>query len=98
MLESCSVRSPSGRASGINSRNIIDHLLRIDSRNQYVFYYRDREFLGRYAGHPNVRERFILAPNKAIWDQICIPRAAHEAGSAFHRPYRRVFRCRWHAI
>lgn len=27
---------------GIYTRNIIDHLLRIDSRNQYVFYYRDR--------------------------------------------------------
>src|SRR4051794_41343703 len=63
---------------GIYTRNIVDHLLRIDSRNQYVFYYRDPEFLGRYAAHANVRERFIPAANKAIWDQISVPRAAHK--------------------
>src|SRR5689334_4298386 len=63
---------------GIYTRNIIDQLLRIDSRNQYFLYYRDRQFLGRYADRANVRERFIPAANKAVWDQINVPRAAHD--------------------
>jgi glycosyltransferase involved in cell wall biosynthesis len=61
---------------GIYTRNIMDHLLELDHRNEYVLYYRDPEFIGRYAGRPNVRERYIPGRSKAVWDQIRIPRAA----------------------
>src|SRR5512146_3237494 len=61
---------------GIYTRNLVDQLLRIDQRNQYILYYRDAEFLGRYGDRPHVRERFLPGRNKAVWDQIRIPRAA----------------------
>lgn len=61
---------------GIYTRNVVDQLLRIDRRNDYVLYYRDAEFLGRYGTHPNVRERFLPSRSKAVWDQVRVPRAA----------------------
>jgi glycosyltransferase involved in cell wall biosynthesis len=65
---------------GIYTRNVMDHLVELDRRNEYVLYYRDPELIGRYAGRPNVRERLIPGRNKAVWDQIRIPRAAREDG------------------
>jgi glycosyltransferase involved in cell wall biosynthesis len=61
---------------GIYSQNVLDHLLQLDKKNEYVLYYRNPKFLGRYAGHRNVTEKVVVAPNKAIWDQVRIPREA----------------------
>jgi glycosyltransferase involved in cell wall biosynthesis len=63
---------------GIYTRNLVDQLLRIDPRNEYVLYYRDPEFLGRYGDRPNVRERLLPSRSKAVWDQVRVPRAASE--------------------
>lgn len=58
---------------GIYTQNIMDELLRLDTTNHYVLYYRNPKFLGRYADRPNVTERVITAPSKALWDQVLIP-------------------------
>lgn len=63
---------------GVYTRNLVDELLRQDARNEYVLYYRNPAHLGRYAAPPRVTERLVTAPNKAVWDQVRIPRAARE--------------------
>lgn len=58
---------------GVYTQNLMNHLLGLDQRNEYVLFYRTPEFLGRYARYPHVREKVVEAPNKAIWDQVMIP-------------------------
>jgi glycosyltransferase involved in cell wall biosynthesis len=60
---------------GVYTRNIVEELLRIDRRNQYVLLYRNRENLGRFSDHENVTERWVRGGSKAAWDQISIPLA-----------------------
>jgi hypothetical protein len=59
----------------VYSRNIVAELLQLDRKNEYVLFYRNPENIGRFAHHPNVREQLVQAANKAVWDQIAIPRA-----------------------
>jgi glycosyltransferase involved in cell wall biosynthesis len=40
-----------------------------------VLFYRNAAHLGRFADYPNVTERVVNAPHKALWDQIAIPYA-----------------------
>jgi glycosyltransferase involved in cell wall biosynthesis len=63
---------------GIYTQNLIDHLLRLDQKNEYVLFYRNPVFLGRYAGYDNVHEKVVSAPNKIIWDQVKIPWEARQ--------------------
>lgn len=60
---------------GVYTANILQELLDIDRRNHYVLLYRDAANLGRYDPLPNVTERVIRAPNKALWDQVAVPLA-----------------------
>jgi len=55
--------------------NLIEELLKLDKSNQYIFFYNDPKFLGRYAQYKNVTERVVKLPGKLLWDQIAIPRA-----------------------
>jgi glycosyltransferase involved in cell wall biosynthesis len=74
---------------GVYSQNLMDHLLEIDRTNQYVLYYAKPKFVGRYGHHRNVQERFLRAPNKAVWDQVAVPRAAKrdEVEVLFHTKF-----------
>ncbi len=65
---------------GIYTQNLMDNILKIDQNNEYVLFYRNPGFLGRYASHENVREKLVKAPNKAIWDQIKVPIEAKREG------------------
>ena len=60
---------------GVYSRNLIETLLDIDRRNEYLLLYRSAEHLGRYADRPNVTEEVLDARSKATWDQWAVPRA-----------------------
>lgn len=60
---------------GVYSQNLMDELLKLDSDNEYVLFYKNDKFLGRYAKYPNVAEKEIHCPSKLLWDQIAIPRA-----------------------
>jgi glycosyltransferase involved in cell wall biosynthesis len=60
---------------GVYTRNMVQELLSIDDRNQYVLFFRDAAHAGRFAGYENVTERIVKAPNKAFWDQLAIPYA-----------------------
>lgn len=60
---------------GVYSRYITQELLQLDQRNEYVLFYSSPERLGEFASYPNVIERVVQAPNKALWDQVAIPYA-----------------------
>ena len=63
---------------GVYSQNLMDHMLEMDTENEYVLFYRNPEFLGRYGDKANVTEKVVSAPNKLIWDQVKIPYEARK--------------------
>jgi glycosyltransferase involved in cell wall biosynthesis len=71
---------------GVYSRYITRELLERDQRNHYVLFYRTAAQLGSFASYPNVSERVVQAPNKALWDQVAIPYACwrNQVDVVFH--------------
>jgi glycosyltransferase involved in cell wall biosynthesis len=60
---------------GVYTRNIVRELLSMDRRNEYVLFFAGPDNMGSFAGLGNVVERWVKAPHKAVWDQVCIPLA-----------------------
>jgi glycosyltransferase involved in cell wall biosynthesis len=60
---------------GVYTRNIVQELLQIDRKNEYMLFYANPANIGTFAHHEKVTERWVRDSNKAIWDQIAIPRA-----------------------
>lgn len=60
---------------GVYTRNLVDELLTLDRKNEYVLFYRDRSNVGRYSAADNVKEIHVRGRHKAVWDQIAIPLA-----------------------
>jgi glycosyltransferase involved in cell wall biosynthesis len=58
---------------GIYSRYITEELLKLDTRNSYVLFFRGTTHTQRYAGYPNATLCVIPQANNAIWDQISVP-------------------------
>ncbi|MCP3929464.1 MAG: glycosyltransferase family 4 protein [Bacteroidetes bacterium] len=54
----------------------MENMLTMDRENEYVLFYRNSKHLGKYISHSNVKELFVDASNKIIWDQIKIPAIA----------------------
>jgi glycosyltransferase involved in cell wall biosynthesis len=64
---------------GVYSRSLLNALLALDSDNQYVLFYHDRNHLGQFSHHAHVKEIHVPAPAKIVWDQVVVPlRAARE--------------------
>ena len=60
---------------GVYTRNIVRELLQFDKNNEYVLFYANPSNVGLFSHHENVREVWLGGRNKAIWDQVSIPRA-----------------------
>jgi glycosyltransferase involved in cell wall biosynthesis len=60
---------------GVYTHNVVRELLEIDRKNHYILFYWREDNLGRFDHYENVSERFVKAPNKALWDQVAIPLA-----------------------
>jgi glycosyltransferase involved in cell wall biosynthesis len=58
---------------GIYTANIVNALLEVDQRNQYVLIYNQPKHLGTYRHFQNATEVVAQAPNIVWWDQITIP-------------------------
>ena len=58
---------------GVYTRNIVQELLNVDARNEYVLFHRNSANFGSFAHSGNVTERLVRSPGKAAWDQIAIP-------------------------
>ncbi len=65
---------------GVYTTNILNTLLKIDQKNQYVLLYSSSKHLGRFSCFSNVTEKVIYAPNKLWWDQISVPYFAKRVG------------------
>jgi glycosyltransferase involved in cell wall biosynthesis len=59
---------------GIYCRNIVKHLLALDSDNQYVLMYNNREHIGTYNHLSNVDEVYLPSTNPFVWDQWLVPK------------------------
>lgn len=55
------------------TEGLVDSLLRIDTDNFYILFYRTKKYLGRFSTYPNVKEVYLSAPHKFAWDQISVP-------------------------
>jgi glycosyltransferase involved in cell wall biosynthesis len=64
---------------GVYSRNIVKELLQLDKNNEYILFYVNASNLGLFSHHQNVREVWVRGRNKAVWDQVSIPRACRMA-------------------
>jgi glycosyltransferase involved in cell wall biosynthesis len=60
---------------GVYTRNIVKELLELDHKNEYVLFYANESSLALFSHHANVKEVWVRGRNKAIWDQVSIPRA-----------------------
>jgi glycosyltransferase involved in cell wall biosynthesis len=60
----------------VYTRNIIENLLKIDKKNEYVFLYNTPSLIGTYSKYKNVKEIAINIQNKLLWDQIGVPGVA----------------------
>jgi glycosyltransferase involved in cell wall biosynthesis len=57
------------------TRYLLEEMLALDRRNEYVLFYRTPAHVGRFSRYPNVKERVIRGSHKAYWDQVAIPLA-----------------------
>src|SRR5678815_5979817 len=65
--------------AGVYIRKLVDALLDLDRRNEYVLFYASTDRLGSYADRPNVLEVAVRAPGKLAWDQVAYTHLrAHE--------------------
>ena len=81
---------------GIYTKNLMDHLLALDKKNEYVLFYHNPKYLGHYVRYEHVREKLVETPlsspilqarsapdlslYKPIWDQVKIPIEAKREG------------------
>jgi glycosyltransferase involved in cell wall biosynthesis len=72
---------------GIYTEEIVKHLLRVDSANEYVLMYPGfgaaRKFRGRFRRHKNALEietEFSRVPSGAYWDHVIVPQLARHYG------------------
>jgi glycosyltransferase involved in cell wall biosynthesis len=63
--------------AGVYIRQLMNALLRIDDRNEYVLLYAHESQRGLFGRQPNVREVVVRAPGRLLWDQVAVPAAAH---------------------
>jgi len=69
--------------SGFRSftENLVDTMLKIDTDDSFLLFYRTKKHLGRFASCANVKEIFLRPHNKLLWDQVSVPYAAWKGGA-----------------
>lgn len=66
---------------------LVEHMLKMDTQNQYLLLYRTRKFFGRFKAYANATEKLITAPHKLLWDQVAVPyHAWKEAADVIYNP------------
>ncbi|MDD5622984.1 MAG: glycosyltransferase family 1 protein [Actinomycetota bacterium] len=58
----------------VYTKNLIENLLEIDKKNEYIFLYNTNSLIGTYSKYKNVKEVVINIQNRLLWDQIGVPR------------------------
>jgi glycosyltransferase involved in cell wall biosynthesis len=65
---------------GVYTRSVIPSMLDLDTRNEYHILYSHKAHLGSLKGTGRVREVYLPAKGKWMWDQWAVPRYAHREG------------------
>src|SRR5882757_5595266 len=65
---------------GLYCRQLIQHLLTLDTRSRYVIFLASGQARGAFSEFANAREQVIRSPGKLVWDQLLIPLAARRLG------------------
>ena len=65
---------------GVYSRSVIDAIVHLDTRNEYHILYANEAHLGSLASMDRVREVYLPAKGKWMWDQWAVPKYAHREG------------------
>ncbi len=60
----------------IYARNIVEELLKIDQKNDYVLFFPSTTHFNRYSSYKNVTPLLIKCSSKVLWDQVYVPLAA----------------------
>lgn len=70
----------------VYSANLVAAMLDCDTVNEYLLLYRNSAHVGRFGVRTNVVERVLDGRNKAVWDQLSVPRACrrHDADVVMH--------------
>ena len=58
---------------GVYSHNLLEAMLSIDSRHEYILFYQSKAHLGQFSSYKAVKELYVPAPGKWLWDQLAIP-------------------------
>ena len=58
---------------GAYTRNLMQAMLSMDSKNQYVLFYNNKAHVGLFNRYESVKERFVPAYGKVMWDQVASP-------------------------
>lgn len=64
----------------VYTRELLEHLLEIDRKNEYFIFYGSKDLLGRYAHYPNVHETYVPCRSKFLWDQAHVASVAERLG------------------
>jgi hypothetical protein len=54
------------------TNNLLEHLVKLDTVNEYIFIYHDEDSTGSYSVYPNVEEIVVGSPSRLTWDQIAM--------------------------
>ncbi len=62
-----------GGGIGVYTRNLLQAMLPLGTKHQWVLFYHDRSHPGQFTALPNVKEVYVPAPSKLLWDQVAMP-------------------------
>jgi glycosyltransferase involved in cell wall biosynthesis len=66
-----------GDGLGLYCRQLLQHLLTLDTRSRYVIFLASGQARGTFKEFANAREHVIPSRSKLVWDQLLVPLAAH---------------------
>ena len=66
-----------GDGLGLYCRQLLQHLLTLDTRTRYVIFLTGEQARGTFKEFANAREHVISSRSKLVWDQLLVPLAAH---------------------
>lgn len=64
----------------VYTRKLLQALLDLRTKHEFVLLYRNPASLGSHAGEPQVQEVALSAPSVLLWDQIAVPLAVRRYG------------------
>lgn len=59
---------------GVYTRSIVNALIQLDKKNEYCLLYSNPSHMGNFKNAANVKEIFVPAHGKWMWDQWAVPR------------------------